>query len=126
MAGRTRVQSKPDMPNKYGGAGTFQDGKLARVEIVFDGLAELLPSLEQKYGNPTSTTTEPFQNAYGAKFDAGRAFWQMREGTQILAIERIEFGSSGYYRATNVVFLSEEEVQRSAKAGAPLPNPFDR
>jgi len=115
-----------DMPNQSGGTGTFQDGNLALVEMEFDGLAELLPSLEEKYGKPTTTFSEPLQNAYGATFDAGRAGWQMPDGTQIMAIEDIKFGiSGGYYRVTKVSFESKEERKRREPNKQQQQNPFD-
>jgi hypothetical protein len=120
-----RIQLAFKMLEGLGGGGMFQGGRLVRVEIVLDGLAELLPSLEEKYGKPTATSSEELQNAYGATFSAGRAFWQMPDGTLISAIESVEFGPTGYFRSTHVIFESKEEVQRQASSSSRQANPFD-
>ena len=108
-----------------GGTATFDGGKLVRFEVTMNDMAKVLPSLTEKYGQPTATSSVDLQNAYGATFTAGRAMWEMPDGTKILAIEDVEFSSTtGYFRSTDITFLTKEEASRE-ESRSKTPNPFD-
>ena len=90
-----------------------------------EGFAVTLPSLESKYGKPLSASTETVQNGYGAKFELGRATWNMPDGTVIIANEDIYFSDRfGYTRTTDVTFATKQEAARKETTAAK--NPFDK
>lgn len=105
---------------------TFEGTHLVKITMhVSEGFAATLPSLESKYGKPVATSTETLQNGYGAKFEVGRAMWNMPDGTVILATEDITFGSViGYFRTTDVTFATKQEAARKETTAAK--NPFDK
>jgi hypothetical protein len=111
---------------------TFDGGALIRVDIpeLPGGFRDLLQDLEDKYGRPKATTSEELQNAYGATFTVGRAFWQMPDGVQILAAEHVNFESgSGYRRTISVVLATKDEAIRAgviSELNRRAANPFDR
>lgn len=94
-------------------------GRLARVDLMVGPFAYFLPSLVEKYGKPSSISSDTLQNAFGAKFEVGRAKWTMPDGTIISATEELLF-TSGYQRYTNIEFDNGTLLSSS-----PLPaNPF--
>jgi hypothetical protein len=71
---------------------------------------ELFVGLQEAYGAPTKTYTEPLQNAYGVRYEAHRALW-MGEDNVISIIERP--GGNGW---TEIIAVTLAEYNRAAKA----------
>lgn len=65
----------------------FFDGRLYRIHMWFSSclMPEVLATFQQKYGSPTTTTTEDFGNAYGATWHAG--VYQWKQDSQIITLK---------------------------------------
>jgi hypothetical protein len=110
----------------------FDDGKLAKVDVSpgFDlsnlaegikikgTIQEEIRFLTETYGEPTTISTVPYQNSYGAKWDCLEANWDMPDGTHILAAESI---ASGQRRLYSVLFVSKEWMGKQQQKGKPNP-----
>jgi hypothetical protein len=102
-------------------------GRLVSVRLgIGRPFAEILPDLVDKYGKPSSASTESLQNGYGATFEVGRAEWSMPDGVIITAIEQVTFADSlGYFRTTDVTFSSRDEAKHPSPEEASRPNLFN-
>jgi hypothetical protein len=105
---------------------TFEGGHLVKIDMVYNApiaviegydpksFGELLAGLQEAYGAPTKTYTEPVLNAYGVKYDAHRAIWMGKKDV-IIIIEQP--GVNGW---TEVVGETLAEYNRAAQASNPL------
>jgi hypothetical protein len=78
---------------------TLDGGYLVKISIVFDApttdvegyhpkhFGELFKGLQEAYGEPSKSYTEPVFDVYGVKYDAHRAEWMGEQGV-ITIIER--------------------------------------
>jgi hypothetical protein len=101
---------------------TFDGGHLVKIDMVysvsvaaFEGFhpksfRELLAGLQEAYGPPTRTYTDPMLDNYGVKHEAQRAMW-MGEKDVILIIEQP--GENGW---TEIVAETLTEYNRAAQA----------
>jgi hypothetical protein len=101
---------------------TFDDRHLVKIDMVYEAAIadiegfhpksfdELFAGLQEAYGAPTKTYTEPLQNAYGVRYEAHRALW-MGEDNVISIIERP--GGNGW---TEIIAATLAEYHRAAKA----------
>ena len=99
---------------------TLDGGHLVKIDMVytapiaqFEGyhpksFGELLAGLQEAYGAPTKTFTEPTVNTYGVKYDAHRAEWIGKKDV-ISIIEQ-----PGVNGQTEIVAETFAEYNRSA------------
>jgi hypothetical protein len=72
--------------------GKFQDSKLIAIQITFgDNFEFLLKDFSIKLGGPQRTWSDEFQNAFSARFNVRRAFWETDAYTVLLS-EPEKFG----------------------------------
>lgn len=110
-----------DKDRQYGWM--FDGGKLLAVTIAISDpvvsasgtqstkLQEEISFLKGAYGNPTKTTTVPYQSAYGETWQCSRVYWNMPDGTQIAALESMA-NSGEYHRVLTVTIASKETLAR--------------
>lgn len=101
---------------------TFDGGYLVRIDMVYStpiadfqgyhpkSFAELFSGLQEAYGVPAKTYTEPVVNTYGVRYDAQRAIW-MGNKDVISIIEQP--GAKGW---TEIVAMTIAEYNRAAQA----------
>lgn len=73
--------------NAYGVDALAIDGKVHAIKWFTRGLAAqpiALASLKEKFGEPASSTVEPKQNGYGAKYDSVRASWSLPQNVTVV------------------------------------------
>jgi len=70
---------------------TFEGSRLVRIHMVYlaplanveghhhKSFAELLAGLQEAYGPPSKSYSEPVLNTYGVKYEAHRAFWMGKQ-----------------------------------------------
>lgn len=99
---------------------TFDGGHLIKIDMVYKAaiadiqgyhpksFGELLAGLQEAYGAPTKTFTEPTVNIYGVKYDAHRAEWIGKKDV-ISIIEQ-----PGVNGQTQIVAETFAEYNRSA------------
>jgi hypothetical protein len=106
---------------------TFDSGHLVKIDMVYSApianiegyhpktFGELFAGLQEAYGTPTKTYTEPVLNTYGAHYDAHRAMWTGEQDV-IIIIEQPSI--NGW---TEIVAMTLAEYHRFApKAANPL------
>ena len=99
---------------------TFDGGRLIKIDMVYKAavadiqgyhpksFGELLAGLQEAYGAPTKTFTEPTVNIYGVKYDARRAEWMGKK--DVISIIELP-GMNGQ---TEIVAETFAEYNRSA------------
>lgn len=105
---------------------TFDGGRLVKIQMLYSGSStilegehqksfdDLFAGLQEAYGQPSKTYSEPVFNVYGVKSEAHRAFW-VAEQDAITLIEQPGYrtGESG---GTQLVAETIAEYNRAAKA----------
>lgn len=108
---------------------TFDGGRLVKMELVFtapsaemnyrgQSFQKLFEATRQSYGPPTSETTAPVQDTYGARYVAHREVWRMPQGA-ILITEKPGPGGS-----TMLAAFTRAEYDRVEAAAAKGTNPL--
>ncbi len=105
---------------------TFDRGHLVKIDMVYSAptanvegfhpksFAELLAGLQQAYGPPSRSYSEPKIDVYGVKYDARRADWLGQQ--DVISISE-EPGPEG---RTEIVAETTAEYNRKAKPANPL------
>lgn len=103
-----------DNPRPYGFL--FVAAKLAGVTIEFPepDTSEQIKFLRERYGEPFNVNTVEYQNAFGAKWNCLRAFWNMPDGTSIIAAEVMR--GSPPERWLTVRFITAAQLSRESGA----------
>jgi hypothetical protein len=108
---------------------TFDNGHLVKIDMAYiapvanikgfhpKSYGELFAGLQEAYGPPSKSYSEPIQNAYGVKYEAPRAVW-MGDHDIISIIE--EPGKDG---RTKIIAETLAEYNRSAEVPK-TPNPL--
>jgi hypothetical protein len=119
---RKEYKGSGDKETRRADTFTFDRGHLVKIDMVYSATSaefegyhpktfgELLAGLQEAYGAPTNSYTEPVQNAYGVKYDAHRAVW-MRKDDVIMLIEQP--GANG---SNEIVAETLAEYDRAAQA----------
>jgi hypothetical protein len=101
---------------------TLDDRHLVKIDMIYEApvadieglhpksFDELFAGLQEAYGAPTKTYTEPVQNAYGVRNEAHRALWIGKENV-ISIIEKP--GENGW---TKIIAMTLAEYNRATKA----------
>jgi uncharacterized protein with GYD domain len=101
---------------------TFDGRHLVRIDMVYSvpiadiqgyhpkSFGELFAGLQEAYGTPTKTYTEPVLNDYGVRYDAHRAIWVGNKDV-VSIIEQP--GAKGW---TEIVAVTIEEYNRASQA----------
>lgn len=86
----------------------FVDGRLARVNIVFDAarFEHVLEASKQRYGQPSMVSSTPVQTRMGARYENTVATWD-RPGT-VMALRRY----AGTITESNASLMTREEFER--------------
>jgi hypothetical protein len=110
---------------------TFDGGHLVKVELIFSApraefnyrghsFEEILAGTKEAYGSPTTESTEPTQDVYGAPYVAHRELW-MAPHVVILITEK-----PGQDATTTLVAFTRTEYDRTMGPGAPkVANPLE-
>jgi hypothetical protein len=108
---------------------TFDGGHLTKIHMVYmaatanvegfhpKSFAELFAGLEEAYGPPSKSYSEPTQNAYGVKSDAHRAWW-MGDKDVISIIEHP--GENARTEITAETLAEYNRAEQAPKAQNPL------
>ena len=108
---------------------TFDGGHLVKIDMVYiasvvnvegyhpKSFGELFAGLQEAYGPPSKSYSEPMLNAYGAKYDAHRALWMGTQDVIIIIEQPDEDGR------TEIIAETLAEYTRAAKAPK-TPNPL--
>jgi hypothetical protein len=107
----------------------FNAGKMTQVQmtlpLIGTDYTEQVGFLTQKYGSPTKTSTNTYQNAIGAHWDCGEAEWIMPDGGLIMAHESIDNNPYvGVVRNLELTWMSKERIDELAAAHKAQPNPY--
>jgi hypothetical protein len=134
-----RQQATSGKRSEYKGSGdvselrddtfTFDDGRLVKAELRFSApsaefsyrgqsFEKLFAETKQSYGPPTSETSEPIQDTYGARYIAHREVW-LTPQTAILITEKAGPGGS-----TTLAALKRAEYDRAVADAAKAVNPL--
>jgi hypothetical protein len=119
----SRMENKGsgDAETKRADTFTLDGGHLVKIEMIyseppahFEGshpksFGELFAGLKEAYGEPTKSSTEPFFDTYGVKYEARRAIWMGKHEVIILTEQP---GTNGW---TEIVAETLEEYNRAAK-----------
>ena len=108
---------------------TFDDGRLLKAELHFSApsaefnyrgqsFEKIFAGTKQSYGPPTSETSEPIQDAYGARYIAHRELW-LTPQTAILITEKAGPGGS-----TTLAAFTRAEYDRAVADAAKAVNPL--
>jgi hypothetical protein len=101
---------------------TFDGGHLVKIDMVYGApiadfqgyhpktFGELLEGLQEGYGSPTRTYTEPVLNAYGVRYEAHRVIWMGKK--DVISVTE-QPGQNGW---TEIVAVTLEEYNRAAQA----------
>jgi hypothetical protein len=94
----------------------FHAGTVAQVKaenfMLGSNFQEQLAFLAQKYGPPTKTKTNTYQNAFGAKWDCGQAVWVRIDDVVVIANESIEnLPNLGPTRKLSIVLLYKSSME---------------
>lgn len=108
---------------------TFDGGHLVKIDMAYispvaniegfhpKSYGELLAGLQEAYGPPSKSYTEPMLNAYGVKYEAPRAVW-MGSHDMITIIEQ-----PGQQARTKIIAETLAEYNHSSQAPK-TPNPL--
>jgi hypothetical protein len=102
----------------------FAGGRLSEVHITPNYFAqrqqdrvlsykEEVDFLVQTLGKPSNVKTNPYHNGFGAQWETTSVFWNMPDGTEVVAFESSEFDKQGKLLA--IIFLSKDAVERQAQ-----------
>jgi len=108
---------------------TFDEGRLVKLELHFSApsaefnyrgqsFEKIFEGTKQAYGPPSSETTEPVQDTYGARYLAHRELW-LTSQTAILITEKAGPGGS-----TTLAAFTRAEYNRTVADAAKTPNPL--
>ena len=108
---------------------TFDGGRLVKVELLFSApsaefnyrgqsFEKIFAGTKQAYGPPTSETTEPVQDTYGARYLAHRELW-LTPQTAILITEKPGPGGS-----TTLAAFTRAEYDRAVSGAGKAANPL--
>ena len=123
---RLEYHSRGDQQTMRADAFTFDGGHLVKITMVYtapdaiiDGydpksFDELLSGLQEAYGPPSKSYSEPLLNAFGVKYDAHRALWIGKQDV-INIIER-PVVQLGVDRRTEIIAETLAEYNRAAQA----------
>jgi len=126
---RSEYNGRGDQESLRADTFTFDHDHLVRIDMVYmapianvegtnpKSFAELLDGLQEAYGPPSKSYSEPMQDLYGVKYDAQRAVWTRPQGV-ITIIEQP--GTDG---RTEIVAETLAEHNRAAQAPK-SPNPL--
>ena len=101
---------------------TFDGGHLVKIDMVYSApianiegyhpksFSELFAGLQEAYGPPSKSYSEPMQSAYGAKYDARRAVWMGNQDVISIIEQR------GEDSRTEVIAETPPEYNRAAQA----------
>lgn len=102
----------------------FAGGRLSEVHITPNYFAprqqdrslsfqEEVGFLVQTYGKPSNVKTTPYHNGFGAQWEDSTVFWNMPDGTQVVAFENSEFDKQGKLLA--IIFWSKDAAESQAQ-----------
>ena len=127
---RAEYNGRGDEPSMRADTFTFDRDHLVKIDMVYiapianvegshpKSYAELFDGLEEAYGPPSKSYSEPMRDLYGVKYDAHRAVW-MGPQNVISIIEQP--GTDG---RTEIVAETLAEHNRAAQAPK-SPNPLE-
>jgi hypothetical protein len=105
---------------------TFASGTLSEVRIAptYEQDKQLyfqdeVSFLVQTYGKPSTVRTVPYHNAYGAHWESLEVYWNMPDGTCIMALEDSAFARHG--NLLLIDFLSNEALNGMTQQTKPNP-----
>jgi hypothetical protein len=119
---RLEYKGTGDMDTRRADTFTFDGHHLVRINMVYSvpiadiqgyhpkSFEELFAGLQEAYGTPTKTYTEPVLNDYGVRRDARRAIW-VGDKDVISIIEKP--GAEGW---TEIIAVTLEEYNRASQA----------
>jgi hypothetical protein len=108
---------------------TFDGGRLVKLEMTYTApiadvegyhpktYGELFAGLQEAYGAPTKSYTEPVLNAYGVRYEAHRAMWM--GGDDVISIVE-QPGESGWTKVAAVTVGEYRRAEAGPKAANPL------
>jgi hypothetical protein len=108
---------------------TFDNGHLVKIDMAYiapvaniegfppKSYGELFAGLQEAYGPPSKSYSEPMQNAYGVKYEAPRAVWMGNHDIISIIEEPDKDGR------TKIIAETLAEYNRSAQAPK-TPNPL--
>jgi hypothetical protein len=108
----------------------FAGGRFSEVHITPDYFAhrqqdrvlsfnEEVGFLTQTYGTPSDVKTVPYHNGFGAQWEITDVFWNMPDGTQIMAFEKSEFADQG--KLLEIIVLSKDAQSHAQPQTKPNP-----
>lgn len=112
---------------------TLDGGHLVKIQMLYAGASatlegdrpksfdELFAGLQEAYGQPSKSYSEPVFNVYGVKSEAHRAFW-ITERDAITLIEQPGYrtGESGGTQLTAETIAEYNRAAKTPKAANPL------
>jgi hypothetical protein len=119
---RLEYKGSGDMDTRRADTFTFDGHHLVRINMVYSvpiadiqgyhpkSFEELFAGLQEAYGTPTKTYTEPVLSDYGVRRDARRAIW-VGDKDVISIIEKP--GAEGW---TEIIAVTLEEYHRASQA----------
>lgn len=115
----------------------FVNSKVAEVSMeqaldFYAGGSHWSPSTAQEqigflteiYGPPSESETVPYQNGFGATWNALQATWKMPDGTLIIGSESVTNDASGPARFFRVRFVSRERAEQLRNIQQEKINPY--
>lgn len=113
---------------EFSGQVDFEAGKLAAMEVrLVDPWENVYQDLVAKFGAPTSTGQETFENGYGAEFFGSNAVWTAQDFTMTAreAVTNNQYMSDGRLRVVTIVLASSEAIARAAALAAQRKSTID-
>jgi hypothetical protein len=131
MSGKRSEYKSGDVSDMRTDTFTFDGGHLVRVELVFSNpsaefnyrghsFEDIFAGIKQAYGPPTTESTEPGQDVYGAPYLAHRELWVAPHAAVLITEQPGRDGS------TTLTAFTRAEYDRTMAAGKPKPaNPLE-